>query len=58
MLSFVQLILNAIPKTLIADADKGDDEANGDHPQADVEHHVGRGGGAVDAVLVVQLLNL
>ena len=50
--------LNAIPETLIPDADKGDDEADGDHPQADVEHDVGGGGGRVDAVVVVQLLNL
>ena len=52
------MYLFAIPETFVADADKGDDEANGDHPQADVEHDVGGGRSAVDAVVVVQLLNL
>ena len=50
--------LRGIPETLVSDADEGDDESDGDHPQADVEHDVGRRGGPVDAVVVVQLLNL
>ena len=50
--------LRGIPETLVSDADEGDDESDRDHPQADVEHDVGRGGGPVDAVVVVQLLNL
>ena len=50
--------LHGIPETLVSDADKGDDESDGNHPQPDVEHDVGRGGGPVDAVVVVQLLNL
>ena len=52
------MYLFAIPETFVTDADKGDDEANGDHPQADVEHDVGGGGSAVNPVFVVQLLNL
>ena len=50
--------LNVIPETLVADADEGDDEADGDHSQADVEHDVGGGRGAVDTIVIVQLLNL
>ena len=50
--------LRGIPEALVSDADKGDDEPNGDHPETDVEHDVGRGGGPVDPVVVVQLLNL
>ena len=50
--------LRGIPETLVSDADKGDHQSNGDHPQADIEDDVGGGGGPVDAVVVVQLLNL
>jgi len=45
-------------EALVAEAHEGDDESHGGHAQAHVEDHVGGGGGAVDAILAVQLVDL
>ena len=51
-------VLVRSPEPLVPEPDEGDHEPDRDHPQPDVEDDVGGGGGAVDAVLAVQLIDL